>query len=59
MVTTTYVHTLSGRTFTANPGDGTYGPTSRDGVWGDGTAGVIWPNEPLKDGRTCWTEVPA
>lgn len=57
-MTTTFIHTLSGRTFTATDGEGTYGPTSRDGVWDDGTVSVIWPDEPLLGG-VAWTEVRA
>jgi len=44
-MTTTYTHRLSGRTFTAQPGSGSFGAASADGVWDSGETGTIWPAE--------------
>lgn len=45
VTTTTYSHQLSGRTFIAEEGEGTFGAASVDGHWDTGQAGTIWPAE--------------
>jgi hypothetical protein len=51
---TTFTHLLSGRTFTAANGAGTFGASSVDGTWDSGQAGTIFPAEALTDGRKVW-----
>lgn len=55
MTTTSYRHTLSGRTFEATSRDGRFGGASRDGRWDTGETGTIWPAETLADGTPLWT----
>jgi hypothetical protein len=51
---TTFTHTLSGRTFTANAGAGTFGASSVDGTWDSGQVGTIFPGETFADGSKVW-----
>lgn len=55
MTTTTWRHTLSGRTFEAKLGSGRFGAMSLDGHWDTGEAGTIWPAETLLDGTPLWS----
>lgn len=54
-MTTTFRHTLSGRTFEATLRPGSYGGRSRDGRWDTGQEGTIWPDETLNDGTPVWS----
>jgi len=51
---TMFVHLISGRSFTATPGDGRFGASSVDGHWDTGEAGTIFPGETLTDGSKVW-----
>lgn len=53
MAPITFVHALSGRSFTATE-EGAYGAASLAGRWDSGEAGVIWPTETLVDGTRLW-----
>lgn len=50
---TTFTHTLSGRSFTAEAA-GSFGAASVDGRWDSGETGTIWPGETLRDGSLVW-----
>lgn len=56
MSNTTYVHTITGRTFTATR-PGSFGAGSVDGRWDTEDHGTIWPGDTTHTGDPLWTVV--